>query len=139
MAYFSPFMSKARRVKTGHFTRRNRLGPLKRRNITHDSHLAGGYTTEAETMINFFHVFYDLAINLLQEFIGLSQYLFDAFVFESSYDIAFLLDYHSHFLEYTDQRLNCHCLPLFTNGRSEIHLHLKSAPTQSGSFSSICR
>jgi hypothetical protein len=46
----------------------------------------------------FFHVFYDLGISLLEEIIGLSQYLFDIFVFEGLlHDVAFLPDYQLSF------------------------------------------
>jgi hypothetical protein len=48
----------------------------------------------------FLNVFDDLRINLLEEFIGLSKYLFDVFVFESlSHDVAFLPDYQFSFHE----------------------------------------
>src|SRR5208282_5018403 len=46
------------------------------------------------------NVFDDLGINLLEEFIGLSQYLFDVLVFESLlHDVAFLPDYQLAFHE----------------------------------------
>jgi hypothetical protein len=48
----------------------------------------------------FLNVFDDLRINLLEELIGLSQYLFDVFVFESLlHDVAFLPDYQFSFHE----------------------------------------
>ena len=41
----------------------------------------------------FFHVFDDLGINLLEEFIGLSQYLFNVLGFEGRFhDVPFLFD-----------------------------------------------
>jgi hypothetical protein len=57
----------------------------------------------------FFHVFDDLGINLLEEIVGISQYLFDVFVFESLlHDVAFPPDYQLSFYEiYASESHRC--------------------------------
>jgi hypothetical protein len=48
----------------------------------------------------FLQLFDDLGINLLEKIIGISQYLFDVFVFISLFhDVAFLPDYQILFIK----------------------------------------
>ena len=76
----------------------------------------------------FFQVFDDLGINFLKEIIGLSQYLFDLFVFISLlHDIAFLPDYRLLFHEIFGSWAQL-LSPSFTHGCLQDPFALETGP-----------